>query len=773
MGSRELVSLSSDNQTAMKFFRRIRSGIDIAPLLAEIQAQEHAWQINTSRQDKIPVQRDTHTIFIRSAIARPDLDPNENQESKLTATSALFPKALALMTEIAKELNAELSRAVIVRLKPKSQVYPHIDNGSYYVLRNRYHLVLRSATGSVLASGDEEVRMQEGELWWFNNKQFHHAVNDSDEWRIHYIFDLLPVENQHLGVNPMERRPSASLSLRPPPVWKAASITPREMISQAIRERAILRSENQRLISPKGENNIWLIDMRPMLMDAKLLDAVASLFWEMCADKLPFQIGGMEVAAIPLLSAILMKSQARGTPINGFIVRKERKTYGAGNLIEGIVTDEPIIVVDDIMNSGSSLEKVRVVLAETRKKIAQAFVLIHYQSARGNAWQAQHKVPVIAPFKLAEFDLSIERSQAPVLAPIFRTVWRFTAPDPNFFHRVPKSFPATDGKHIYFGSDCGTFYCINAHDASTVWKFNVFAKGHKNIWSAPAIHDGKVFFGGYDGNVYCLDALTGDEIWRFTGADWVGSSPALAPDLGLLFIGLEFAVEGKRGSIIALNLTDGQKVWEHQTKRYTHASPAYWPDRRLVACGSNDNEMFLFDAETGVMRWRFETRGDGEKGSIRHAPAFDVKRGHVITGCADGYIYVIDIETGEEVWSVRTDNTIYSVPLVVDDTCYIGSTDKYLYALDLEQRCIKKKIFAASKIFGPPRLLEGKIYFGACNGIVYQIDPVTASVTGTHQLPDAVTNALTYSKETGHFYALTYVNQLYALAPLPSSSQTG
>ena len=37
------------------------------------------------------------------------------------------------------------------------------------------------------------------------------------------------------------------------------------------------------------------------------------------------------------------------------------------------------------------------------------------------------------------------------------------------------------------------------------------------------------------------------EVWRFIGADWVGSSPALAPELGLLFIGLEFAVEGQAG----------------------------------------------------------------------------------------------------------------------------------------------------------------------------------------------------------------------------------
>ena len=79
-------------------------------------------------------------------------------------------------------------------------------------------------------------------------------------------------------------------------------------------------------------------------------------------------------------------------------------------------------------------------------------------------------------------------------------------PDPNFFHRVPKSFPATDGQRVYFGSDCGIFWCLYARDGSVVWQFRVNAAGHKNLWSSPALHDGRVYFGSYDGNVYCLDA---------------------------------------------------------------------------------------------------------------------------------------------------------------------------------------------------------------------------------------------------------------------------
>src|ERR1700733_701552 len=175
----------------MKYFKLIRSGIQVAPLLEEVRSQEQAWLLDTGRQDKIRVQRDTNTIFISAAAHRPDLNINENQETRLTPVAKSFPRALAFMTEFAQEMNCHLSRATIVRLKPNAQVLRHIDEGSYYFLRDRFHLVLQSPRGSVLMSGGEQVRMQEGELWWFDNKQYHQASNESDDWRIHYIFDLL------------------------------------------------------------------------------------------------------------------------------------------------------------------------------------------------------------------------------------------------------------------------------------------------------------------------------------------------------------------------------------------------------------------------------------------------------------------------------------------------------------------------------------------------------------------------------------------------------
>lgn len=179
----------------MKYFRRVRSDIDPRPFLDEIAAIEDAWDASTGRQDKIKVQREALAIPIRglrkSAIgarARRDV-----HESRWTTGSNRYPIVRQFLQRFAREEDSLLGRAKIVCLPAGRRVYPHIDRGEYYAVRNRFHLVLRSTHGSWLKAGDEEVRMREGELWWFDNKQVHEAFNDGDEDRIHMIFDMLPV----------------------------------------------------------------------------------------------------------------------------------------------------------------------------------------------------------------------------------------------------------------------------------------------------------------------------------------------------------------------------------------------------------------------------------------------------------------------------------------------------------------------------------------------------------------------------------------------------
>lgn len=77
-----------------------------------------------------------------------------------------------------------------------------------------------------------------------------------------------------------------------------------------------------------------------------------------------FQLTGMETGAIPLLIGLNLVSNSFGVNINTFSVRKTKKTYGLFNRIDGTPNGKKILIVDDIMNTGSSNRTCRTYLEE-------------------------------------------------------------------------------------------------------------------------------------------------------------------------------------------------------------------------------------------------------------------------------------------------------------------------------------------------------------------------------------------------------------------------
>jgi orotate phosphoribosyltransferase len=66
-------------------------------------------------------------------------------------------------------------------------------------------------------------------------------------------------------------------------------------------------------------------------------------------------VGGLEIGAIPITTAILMKS-ADEHKLSGFVVRKHAKEHGLKYTVEGNL-DPPVVIVDDVLTTGASLMK--------------------------------------------------------------------------------------------------------------------------------------------------------------------------------------------------------------------------------------------------------------------------------------------------------------------------------------------------------------------------------------------------------------------------------
>ena len=180
-------------------FRRLDHGINPSTFLEEINAIDGIWHEHTGRQETAGVQREALAIPIRGLrkSAQAGRARRDVHESRWTSGSVRLPMTRYFLNQIAETEGSILGRAKIVCLPPGHKVYPHVDRGEYYRVRNRYHLILQSS-GSWMRAGNDEVRMRTGELWWFDNNAEHEAMNDGDTDRIHLIFDLLPRALEHV-----------------------------------------------------------------------------------------------------------------------------------------------------------------------------------------------------------------------------------------------------------------------------------------------------------------------------------------------------------------------------------------------------------------------------------------------------------------------------------------------------------------------------------------------------------------------------------------------
>jgi hypothetical protein len=105
-------------------------------------------------------------------------------------------------SEIRKILKKEFSgeeihRCGFLSLPIDEIVGAHIDEGTYYLTRDRYHLSISGRYQYFV--GNETVIVDPGTLFWFNNKLPHGTVNIADEVRITFVFDILhsPNNPQH------------------------------------------------------------------------------------------------------------------------------------------------------------------------------------------------------------------------------------------------------------------------------------------------------------------------------------------------------------------------------------------------------------------------------------------------------------------------------------------------------------------------------------------------------------------------------------------------
>ena len=177
----------------------IKTGINVSKILKQIKQNPSDWDSQKSAEG-------TDSLLERGY---PDLDVGVLQlvmgsvasaedyvgDSEISVPTPAYKNHTEIIGFLKRNFK-KFDRCGFLSLPVGGIVGQHIDMGTYYQTRDRYHLAIQGSYRYTV--GGESVIVEPGMLLWFNNKLMHGTENVGDEVRITFVFDV-PHSQRKLG----------------------------------------------------------------------------------------------------------------------------------------------------------------------------------------------------------------------------------------------------------------------------------------------------------------------------------------------------------------------------------------------------------------------------------------------------------------------------------------------------------------------------------------------------------------------------------------------
>jgi outer membrane protein assembly factor BamB len=254
------------------------------------------------------------------------------------------------------------------------------------------------------------------------------------------------------------------------------------------------------------------------------------------------------------------------------------------------------------------------------------------------------------------------------------------------------------------------------------WTHNLGAP----TWATPVAADGVVYVGTNDGRFHAVDAARGTAVWTWAGPNRIDARAAVTAD-AIVF------VDG-RNDLVCLERRDGTLRWrfplydsalaaaplaENPTFNRRTATPLVIGD--MICCGSADGGLYAVDLAHGHRRWRHDA------GAPIFSGVAEVEPGVVACGTMDGAVILFDYQSQTEVARYATRGGVVTTPVLAGGNVIVGSRDYLLHAFArADGRPAWRFSYWFSWVESTPAVVEGVLYAGASDyRRVTAFDPAT------------------------------------------------
>ena len=225
---------------------------------------------------------------------------------------------------------------------------------------------------------------------------------------------------------------------------------------------------------------------------------------------------------------------------------------------------------------------------------------------------------------------------------------------------------------LYAVTEDGVLHAIGLDDRSTRWT----AEGFLDETIVTVVND--LVLAGAPGELVALSVDDGTERWR----QKTGGSDRVATDGSVAYVGGVGS-----GLLTAVAVDDGADQWHVDLGAARVLTPVIVHDG-LVAAGRDNagghNAIFGLEAD-GTERWRFEPLDRGRIGAL----TVMADRVIVHSDVTNSAIQAIDTRTGDELWTTTLPGELQTIPVVADETAFIGATQAGLNALDTTDGAVR------------------------------------------------------------------------------------